>query len=229
MSGSLTAQDRALLSVTARDVNRAVLFRTGICSALVVGTWSIAHLLVGAPLSPMWLIALASAAAAGAATVQRSYLMRAAVARAEMNMALAVFFDLANVMLAGGTGIESAIIAASTAGDGPAFDRIRIALARAQSARTSFWDGLRDLGHETGVESLVDIASSAQLAGEFGARVRQTLVAKARGLRQRNLAQIEHDAETRTEKLGLPLVLLFMAFILLIGYPAFVRTVSSFQ
>lgn len=228
MIGALPEKDLAILGMSGRDADRIVLFRSAGWAGAVVVAWCVARLATGAALTPIWGIAFALAAAGGATHAHRALVARAATMRADMNMSLAVFFDLTNVMLAGGSGIESAILAAAAAGDGPSFDRIRMALARSQSARTSHWDGLRALGEETGVESLVDIASSAQLAGEFGARVRQTLVAKARGLRQRNLALIEHDAATRTEKLGLPLVLLFMGFILLIGYPAFVRTVSSF-
>lgn len=228
MNTKLSPQDLNLLGVTKREVDRKVVVRAGGAAGVVVGTWGVVHLVSGTRPGPVWGIAFALAMAGAAAGTLHSFAAKATRARNDMNLALAVFFDLTNVMLAGGTGVESAVIAAAAAGDSPAFDRIRIALTRSQSARTSYWDALRSLGDETGVESLVDIASSAQLAGEFGARIRQTLVAKARGLRQRNLAQVEHDAETRTEKLGLPLVVLFMAFILLIGYPAFVRTISSF-
>jgi hypothetical protein len=46
-------------------------------------------------------------------------------------------------------------------------------------------------------------------------------------LRGRNLARIEHEAEERTEHMGLPIVLLFLGFILLVGYPAFVGTLGA--
>ena len=228
MSGSPSPRDLELLDLTEEQMHRSILVRSGFAAALVVFAWCVAHFTTGARIGPVWGLVLAASTAGAVVGTRRSLVARAAAERADMNLALAVFLDLTNVMLAGGMGVESAVVAAADAGDSPAFARIRTALARARSSRSSYWDGLRELGHATGVESLVDVAASAQLAGEFGARVRQTLAAKARGLRQHNLAQVEHDAETRTEKLGLPLVLLFMAFILLVGYPAFVRTVSSF-
>jgi hypothetical protein len=77
------------------------------------------------------------------------------------------------------------------------------------------------------VESLEEVAQSVQLAGEHGARIRQSLAAKATALRSKNLARIEHEAEQRTEHMGLPIVLLFLGFILLVGYPAFVGTVGA--
>jgi Flp pilus assembly protein TadB len=132
-----------------------------------------------------------------------------------------------NVLLAGGAGVETAMLAAAGAGDGFSFEQIRLALVRAQSSRGSYWDALRELGERTGVESLEEVAHSVQLAGEHGARIRQSLAAKATALRSRNLARIEHEAEQRTEHMGLPIVLLFLGFILLVGYPAFVGTIGA--
>jgi len=151
----------------------------------------------------------------------------AKVRRADMDLAVAVYLDLVNVLLAGGAGVETAMLAAAGAGDGFSFDQIRLALVRAQSSRGSYWDSLRELGEKTGVESLEEVAHSVQLAGEHGARIRQSLASKAQALRARNLARIEHEAEERTEHMGLPIVLLFLGFILLVGYPAFVSTIGA--
>jgi hypothetical protein len=147
--------------------------------------------------------------------------------RSDMDLAVAVYLDLVNVLLAGGAGVETAMLAASGAGDGFSFEQIRLALVRAQSSRGSYWDSLRELGVRSGVESLEEVAQSVQLAGEHGARIRQSLAAKATALRSKNLARIEHEAEQRTEHMGLPIVLLFLGFILLVGYPAFVGTVGA--
>ena len=151
----------------------------------------------------------------------------AQVRRTDMDLAVAVYLDLVNVLLAGGAGVETAMLAAASAGDGWCFEQIRLALARAQSSRRSYWDSLRELGVEAQVESLEEVANSVQLAGEHGARIRQSLASKAHALRARNLARIEHEAEQRTEHMGLPIVLLFFGFILLIGYPAFVGTIGA--
>ncbi len=151
----------------------------------------------------------------------------AAVRRSDMDLAVAVYLDLVNVLLAGGAGVETAMIAAAGSGDGWCFEQIRLSIARAQSSRRSYWDSLRELGQRTGVESLEEVANSVQLAGEHGARIRQSLASKARSLRTKNLARIEHEAEQRTERMGLPVVVLFMGFIMLIGYPAFVGTIGA--
>lgn len=151
----------------------------------------------------------------------------ARIRRSDMDLAVAVYLDLVNVLLAGGAGVETAMLAAAGAGDGWSFEQIRLALARAQSARRSYWDSLRELGQRTQVDSLEEVAHSVQLAGEHGARIRLSLAAKAHALRARNLARLEHEAEQRTERMGLPMVVLFLGFILLVGYPAFVGTVGA--
>lgn len=148
--------------------------------------------------------------------------------RRQLDLATAVFLDLVNVMVAGGAGIETSVLAASHSGDGPGFALIRTAILRAQSARVSYWDSLAELGHRVNVSSLIEVAHTVQLAGQHGARVRMSLVTKADSLRKKNLARVEFDEEQRTEKIGLPLVVLFMGFLILVGYPAFVQTVSSF-
>ena len=145
----------------------------------------------------------------------------------DMDLSVAVFLDLINVLLAGGAGVETAMIAAAGAGDGWGFEQLRTAMARAQSSRRSYWVALRETGEAFGIESLEEVANSVQLAGEHGARIRQSLAAKAASLRIRNLARIEHEAEQRTERMGIPVVLLFIGFILLVGYPAFAGTVAA--
>jgi hypothetical protein len=39
-------------------------------------------------------------------------------------------------------------------------------------------------------------------------------------MRAKQLAEIEADANAATERMGLPMVLLFMVFLILLGYPA---------
>lgn len=147
--------------------------------------------------------------------------------RSDMNMAVAVFLDLVNVLLAGGAGIETAIVTAASAGDGWAFEEIRRSITRAQSARQPYWDALQETGSILGVQSLQDVAQSIRLAGEHGGRVRQSLMSRAGALRKSNLAAIEHDAEMRTERMGIPMVVMFVGFVIFIGYPAFVTTMTS--
>lgn len=159
---------------------------------------------------------------------QRGVRRRAEETRRQLELATAVFLDLVNVLLAGGAGIETSVIAAANAGDGPGFSIIRLAVMRAQSARLSYWDSLSEIGHIARVPTLIEVAHTVKLSGQHGARIRASLVSKAEALRSRNLARVEHDHEQRTEKIGLPLIVLFLGFLLLIGYPAFSQTLASF-
>lgn len=134
--------------------------------------------------------------------------------------AFSSYLDLTNVLLAGGSGTETALIAAADAGDGWSFSEIRDALTRARSARRSPWIELANLGESYNIPELAEVAGSVQLAGEHGARIRLSLSARADSLRNRQMGEIEAQAQAATERMGIPMVLLFIAFIALIGYPA---------
>lgn len=142
--------------------------------------------------------------------------------------AFSSYLDLTNVLLAGGAGTETALIAAADAGDGWSFAEIRDALTRARSARRSPWVELANLGDSYNIPELAEVAGSVQLAGEHGARIRLSLSARADSLRNRHMGEIEAQAQAATERMGIPMVLLFIAFIALIGYPAVNLVLGSF-
>ena len=58
------------------------------------------------------------------------------------------------------------------------------------------------------------------MAGRHGAQVRASLSARAAGLRERQLADIEAAAGATTERMTLPLAVLGVAFLGFILYPA---------
>ena len=148
--------------------------------------------------------------------------VRSAAKRQRMSFlfSFSSFLDLANVLLAGGAGVETALVAASEAGDGVAYARIREALIRARSTRRSPWQELQRLGDSLGLEVVSEVGASIQLAGDHGARVRTSLAKRAETVRHRQSAEVEAAANAATERMGLPMVLLFLGFLVLIGYPA---------
>jgi Flp pilus assembly protein TadB len=143
--------------------------------------------------------------------------------------ALSSYLDLVNVLLAGGAGVETALEAAAEAGDGWSFEAMRAALTRSRTLRTSPWECFADLGRRIGVDELGELAASVQLAGQQGARIRTSLVAKAASLRSHQMARIEADAQSATERMGLPTVLMFVGFLVLLGYPAVQMIVAGFE
>jgi len=140
--------------------------------------------------------------------------------RRDFAHALSSYLDLVNVLLAGGAGIETALTAAADAGDGWAFGELRNALLRARTTRRSVWACFTELGETLGVDDLSELSASIQLAGEQGGRVAASLAARATAMRDRLLARIEADAQSASERMGLPTVLMFMGFLFLLGFPA---------
>jgi Flp pilus assembly protein TadB len=145
---------------------------------------------------------------------------RAKMKRREFRTSLSAYLDLVSIMLAGGAGIESALVAASRVGDGPTFHLIADSLDVARATRRSPWEILAIEGERIGIDELPELAATIKLGGEQGARMTASLVAKAASMRAKQLAEIEADANAATERMGLPMVLLFMGFLILLGYPA---------
>ncbi len=140
-------------------------------------------------------------------------------ARRDFRHALAAYLELVTILMAGGAGVETAVFDAASAGHGPAFRHIRSALTAAQARRQPPWKLLGELGDRLGVSELVELHSSMTLAGD-GAQVRNSLGAMAAGMRRRDLAQIETEAQSKSEAMVLPVALMFAGFLILIGYPA---------
>ncbi len=147
--------------------------------------------------------------------------------RAAFATALSAYLDLVNVLLAGSSGTETALVAAAEAGDGWVFAELRGALVRAEATRTSPWEAFADLGNDVGVGELQELAASVRLAGEQGARIRSSLAAKAASLRGHQLARAEASAQAASERMAVPNVLMFLGFLAFAGYPAVVSIVGG--
>jgi tight adherence protein C len=140
--------------------------------------------------------------------------------RDEFKRALGSFLDLVVISLAGGAGVESALRDATSVGRGWAFTQLHNALDVTALTGETPWAALARLGQEVGVPELVELSASVSLAGTEGARVRDSLAVKAASLREHALAEAMADAESTTETMALPVVLLFFGFLILVGYPA---------
>jgi len=147
--------------------------------------------------------------------------------RREFRHSLGSFLDLVVISLAGGAGVESALRDAAAVGRGWAYAQLRNALDVTALTGETPWAALARLGEELGVTELIELSASVSLAGTEGARVRDSLAVKSSSLRDHALAAAEAEAEATTEKMALPLVLLFLGFLILIGYPAFDAVVTG--
>lgn len=147
--------------------------------------------------------------------------------RSDFRLALSAYLNLIRITLAGGAGVEGALNDAATVGRGWSFAQMRRALTIAKITRVTPWSTLRALGEELDVRELAELSASVSLAGTEGAKVRASLQAKAAALRTRDLADAEGDAQAATERMSLPVIVLFLGFLLFIGYPAIAQVVGG--
>ena len=182
----------------------------------------------GAGIAPHF-AALAAVALAVVGFVAPDLVLRieAARRRRSFTTAFGTFLDMTTVSLAGGVGVEGALLDAARIGRGREAGVLRAVLEESLWSGESQWSALSRLGVELDLPDLVEAASSVALAGTEGARIRRSLEAKARGVRARQLAEAEAAAAAATERMAIPTALLLLAFTLLIGYPALDSIVGS--
>ena len=134
--------------------------------------------------------------------------------------AIGAFLDLVAMNLSGGRGVPEALMAASEIGEGWAFWRIRDALANARITGQTPWQALGVLGEEVQVNELKDLAAALSLVAEDGAKVRESLTARAVSLRRRELADLEGQAGEKSQSMLLAQMVLAAAFLVFLMYPA---------
>jgi pilus assembly protein TadC len=218
------------LAVTGKTRERLALERLMLAATFVVLPLTLAMVVaLTGPRAPIGLAALVSVAGGCLGFVLPSVLLRqqAAESRREFRWAISGFVDLVTIQLAGGEGVETAVRVAAETGAGRPFRVVAEALSRAHRRGESAWVALGELGRELGVPELGELSSSVTLAGDSGARVRQTLSTKAATMREHELAEELALSEAQSERLGAPVVLMLLGFVMLIGYPALARILSA--
>jgi len=153
---------------------------------------------------------------------------RATDRRRHFRIVIGSFVDMVFLSLAGGVGIDGALHAASQVSSDWAAQRMGRTLLTARDSGAAPWEALESLGRELLVPELVELATTVQLAGTEGARIRDSLTARAASLRRHEQADAESAANAMTERLFLPGALLLLGFLVFIGYPAFERILGGF-
>ena len=148
---------------------------------------------------------------------------RAAVARVQMRRTVCVYLELVALERAADAGAVEALERAAAIGDGPGFGHIRDALLRARLEGRTPWQQLSQLALELDVPELGDVADIMRLSGEDGAAVLPTLRARAASLRTWLLQSEVTAANEASERMSIPVALLGVAFMALLGFPAFWR------
>ncbi|HET8717993.1 MAG TPA: type II secretion system F family protein [Nocardioidaceae bacterium] len=170
------------------------------------------------PTTPVWLALLGALVAGLLPTLQlRS---TAADRRRDFRHVVSAFLDLVAMNLAGGRGVPEALSSAVSISDGWAMVRIRDTLQTARLQGITPWAALGELGEEMAVEELRDLAATLALVAEDGAKVRDSLQARAGSMRQRELADAESRAAARSQSMLIAQLLLCVGFLLFLTYPA---------
>lgn len=167
---------------------------------------------------PLWsgLFAAAMAYLAGEVAVHQA----ADAARVEYRHVLASYLDQVVIALSGGAGLSSAIYESARAGTVPKWRAIATVLERARLLGQRPWDALAEFGARIGVTEFEQLAATVGLAGDEGARVRESLAARTETMRAARVAEIEADNASDTEKMSLPLVLFGAGILAFVLYPS---------
>ncbi|HEY6492543.1 MAG TPA: type II secretion system F family protein [Trebonia sp.] len=140
--------------------------------------------------------------------------------RRDFRHAIGAFLDLVAMNLAGGRGVPEALMSASEIGEGWAFWRIKEALTNARITGQTPWQALGQLGVEVRVDELRDLAGALSLVAEDGAKVRESLTARAVSLRRKELADLEGQAAERSQSMLVAQLVMAGAFLVFLIYPA---------
>jgi len=170
------------------------------------------------PVIPMWLALLG--ALGGAAIAQLQLRSEANDRRRDFRHVVSAFLDLVSMNLAGGRGVPEALSAAAGVSQGWGMVRLRETIENARLQGITPWNALGRLGDEMKVEELRDLAAALALVAEDGAKVRDSLTARAASMRQRELADSETRAQERSQSMLVAQLLLAAGFLVFLIYPA---------
>jgi tight adherence protein C len=140
--------------------------------------------------------------------------------RKDFRHAVGAFLDLVAMSLAGGRGVPEALMGASEVGSGWAMWLIKDALANARIIGQTPWQALGALGEELKVDELRDLSAALSLVAEDGAKVRESLTARAASLRRKEIADLEGQAGERSQSMLVAQMLMCAGFMLFLIFPA---------
>src|SRR6202000_2665137 len=118
-----------------------------------------------------------------------------------------------------GRGVPEALMSASEIGDGWAFLRIRDALSNARLTGQTPWQTLGKLGPAVRFAELRNLAGALSLVAEDGAKVRESLTARAVSLRRKELADLEGQAGERSQSMLVAQMFLVAGFLVFLVFP----------
>lgn len=146
---------------------------------------------------------------------------RAEDARDQLRSALVAYLQQVSLLRHGGAGIATALtLPARLLTDSWALRRLCDKLEIAQRAGQMPWDGLRRFGEQIDLDDLADLSAIASTAGQDGAAVVGTLLARAESLRDELLADEHTDAHRASGRMSTPGALQVFLIAAWVLYPA---------
>ncbi len=146
--------------------------------------------------------------------------------RQDFRRALGAYLDLVALEMAGSAAPTEALPNAARVGAGWPMALLRDTLWRASRSGQDQWQALTDLGIRIGVPELRDLGALVRLVGRDGAKVRQTLTARAATMRRRELADAEGAAAEKDQSMRLAQILIGFGFIVFLTYPAIINVLA---
>ncbi|MEP1122628.1 MAG: type II secretion system F family protein [Ilumatobacter sp.] len=145
---------------------------------------------------------------------------KAVTRRDEFNESLTAFVSLVAVSISGGGGVNTAMADASKLGSGRPFRILQESIEDSALHGESPWGGFDALGQKLKIVPLIELAGALSLAGTSGARVTETLKARAESARGRELADATTAAEKKSESMNIPVAAMVLGWAGFMGYPA---------
>ncbi|GAB3682172.1 type II secretion system F family protein [Actinocorallia lasiicapitis] len=147
-------------------------------------------------------------------------------AREDFRHVVGAFLDLVSMNLAGGRGVPEALMAASMIGDGWPMRRIRETLANARISGMTPWQALGVLGEQTNIAELGDLSSALTLVADDGAKIRQSLTARAASMRSREIADVEGKAGQNSQTMLIAQLSFCLGFLIFLMYPSLMQVLN---
>lgn len=171
--------------------------------------------------SPIWaVIGAVFGVAIGFLLPSQRLVQAAEVRREDFQRALAAYLDLTRILVAGGSHIDGALYSAALAGEGWAFAQLLSSVDWARTTGSPVFVAFDRLGHDLGIPDLNELAASIALADEQGAPPNEALARKAEMMAAHERYRTRAAAESATEKMAAPTVVLALAFALWLAIPA---------
>jgi tight adherence protein C len=147
--------------------------------------------------------------------------------RDELRRTLSTYLDLVAMAMAGGRGHPEALPMAAQIGDGWTFELLEDTVVGARDAGTTPWAALGELGRRCDISELRDLSVALILVADNGARVRETLMARAESLRQARITAAQEEAKKRSDSIEWNQLVIAGGFVLWLFYPTVVNLFNA--